>query len=48
MTLDVKKHASDIMILCCIRKYEMSKHMLHTNMKCVLPELMVHTKPEDQ
>ena len=31
-------------ILCCIRKCVMSEHKLHTNMKCVLFQLMVHTK----
>ena len=30
--------------LCYIRKCVMSKHMLHTNMRCVLSELMLRTK----
>ena len=35
---------SSIDILCYIRKYVMSGHLLHTNINYALSNLMVHTK----
>ena len=30
--------------LCYMRKCVMSEHKLYTNMRCILPDLLLHTK----